>query len=91
MHEIYLGARCLTAINHSINKSNSHDSESESEDKHQYSQLNFILINDFDSVKWVLETVVRGEVYSIQHYVITFVSALRQVCGFLRYSGFLHQ
>ena len=51
MHEIYLGARCLTAINHSINKSNSHDSESESEDKHQYSQLNFILINDFDSVK----------------------------------------
>jgi hypothetical protein len=35
MHEIYLGARCLTAINHSINKSNSHDI-AESEDKHQY-------------------------------------------------------
>ena len=24
-----------------------------------------------------------GEVYSIQHYVIKFVSDLRQVCGFL--------
>jgi len=27
---------------------------------------------------------VRGEVYSIQHYVIKFVSDLRKVCGFLR-------
>ena len=26
----------------------------------------------------------RGEVYSIQHYVIKFVSALRQVGGFLQ-------
>jgi hypothetical protein len=26
----------------------------------------------------------HGEVYSIQHYVIKFVSDLRQVCGFLR-------
>ena len=25
-----------------------------------------------------------GEVYSIQHYVIKFVSGLRQVCGFLQ-------
>jgi hypothetical protein len=25
-----------------------------------------------------------GEVYSVQHYVIKFVSDLRQVCGFLR-------
>jgi hypothetical protein len=33
----------------------------------------------------------HGEVYSIQHYVIKFVSALRQVGGFLGYSGFLHQ
>ena len=32
-----------------------------------------------------------GEVYSIQHYVIKFVSNLRQVSCFLRYSGFLHQ
>jgi len=31
------------------------------------------------------------EVYSIQHYVIKFVSDLRQVRGFLRHSGFLHQ
>jgi len=30
-------------------------------------------------------------VYSIQHYVIKFVSDLRQVGGFLRYTGFLHQ
>jgi hypothetical protein len=27
---------------------------------------------------------VHGEMYSIQHYVIKFVSDLRQVCGFLR-------
>jgi len=27
---------------------------------------------------------VHGEVYSIQHYMIKFVSDLRQVCGFLR-------
>ena len=26
----------------------------------------------------------HGEVYSIQHYVIKFVSELRQVCGFPR-------
>jgi len=25
-----------------------------------------------------------GHVYSIQHYVIKFVSDLRQICGFLR-------
>jgi hypothetical protein len=30
----------------------------------------------------------HGEVYSIQHYVIKFVSDLRQVCGFLRVLGF---
>jgi hypothetical protein len=30
----------------------------------------------------------HGEVYSIQHYVISFVSDVRQVPG---YSGFLHQ
>ena len=29
-------------------------------------------------------------VYSIQHYMIKFVSDLRQVCVFLRYSGFLY-
>ena len=27
----------------------------------------------------------HGEVYSIQHYVIKFVSDLLQVCGFLRF------
>jgi len=32
-----------------------------------------------------------GEVYSIQHYVIKFVSDLRQVGGFSGYSGFLRQ
>jgi hypothetical protein len=34
---------------------------------------------------------VRGEVYSIQHYVIKFVSELRQVGGFLWVLRFLHQ
>jgi len=36
----------------------------------------------------------HGEVYSMQHYVIKFVSDLRQVGGFLRvqmYLCFLHQ
>jgi hypothetical protein len=33
----------------------------------------------------------HGEAYSIQHYMITFVSDLRQVSGFFRYSDFLHQ
>jgi hypothetical protein len=32
---------------------------------------------------------VHGEVYSIQHYVIKFVSDLRHVCGFLRVLWFL--
>ena len=31
------------------------------------------------------------EVHSIQHYMIKFVCDMRQVDGFLRYSGFLHQ
>jgi len=30
----------------------------------------------------------HGEVYSIQHYVIKFVSDLRQVSGFLQVLGF---
>ena len=34
---------------------------------------------------------IHGEVYSMQHYVIKFVSDLRQVDGYLGYSGFLHQ
>jgi hypothetical protein len=36
---------------------------------------------------------VHGEMYSIQHYLIKFVGDgdLRQICGFHRYSGFLHQ
>jgi hypothetical protein len=33
----------------------------------------------------------QSDVYSIQYYVIKFVSDLRQVGGFLGYSGFLHQ
>ena len=33
----------------------------------------------------------QGEVYSIQLYVIKLGSDLRQVGGFLCYSGFLHQ
>ena len=33
----------------------------------------------------------NGEVYSIQHYVIKFVSDLREVCVFSEHSSFLHQ
>ena len=33
---------------------------------------------------------VHGELYLIQHYVIKFVSDLRQVDGFFRYSCFFH-
>ena len=35
--------------------------------------------------KVVGSTPVHGEVYSVQHYVIKFVSDLRQVGGFLRF------
>ena len=34
---------------------------------------------------------IHDEVYSIQHYMIKFVSDLRQVGGFLCYFVFLHQ
>jgi len=33
----------------------------------------------------------HGEVYATQHYVITFVSDLRQKVVFSGYYGFLHQ
>jgi hypothetical protein len=33
----------------------------------------------------------NGEVYTIQHWVIKFVSDLQQVSVFSRYSGFLHE
>jgi hypothetical protein len=36
------------------------------------------------TTKVVILKPAHGEVYSIQHYVIKFVSDLRQVCGFLR-------
>ena len=36
------------------------------------------------TTKVVSSNPVHGEVYWIQHYVIKFVSDLRQVCGFLR-------
>ena len=35
--------------------------------------------------------IIRGEVYSIKHYVIKFVSDLRQVCGFLWVLQFRHK
>ena len=43
------------------------------------------------TTKVVSSNPVHGEVYSIQPYVIKFVSDLRQVGGFSRYSGFLHK
>ena len=43
------------------------------------------------SIIFIRDSQHPDEVYSIQHYVIKFVSDLRQVCGFLRVHGFLHQ
>ena len=54
------------------------------------------------SIWWLVQSVpittkvvsshpLHGELYSIQHYVIKFVSDLRQVGGYLRDSVFLHQ
>jgi hypothetical protein len=37
------------------------------------------------TTKVVSSKPVHGEVYAIQHYVITYVSYLRQVYGFLRF------
>jgi hypothetical protein len=36
------------------------------------------------TTKVVRSNPVQDEVYSIQHYVIKFVSDMRQICGFLR-------
>jgi hypothetical protein len=43
------------------------------------------------TTKVVSSNPIHGEVYSIKHYVIKFVSDLRQVDAFSGYSGFLHQ
>jgi hypothetical protein len=41
---------------------------------------------------WVVSlNTAHGEMYSIQYYVIKFVSNLRQVVSFLPVAGFLHQ
>ena len=42
------------------------------------------------TTKVVSSNPVHGEVHSIQHYVIKFVSVLRQVCGFLWVLRFLY-
>jgi hypothetical protein len=47
--------------------------------KYTYCSLSYL-----KSKKDVSSNPVHGEVYSIQHYVIKFVSDLRQVGGFLR-------
>jgi len=43
------------------------------------------------TIKVVNSNPTHGEMYSIQHYVIKFVSDLQQVGGFSVYSGFLYQ
>jgi hypothetical protein len=43
------------------------------------------------SIIFIRDSQHPDKVYSIQHYVIEFVSDLRQVGGFLRVHGFLHQ
>jgi hypothetical protein len=44
--------------------------------------------NNISVISWrsvlLVEQTAHSEVYSIQHYVIQFVSDLRQVCGFIR-------
>ena len=48
--------------------------------------LHPLLLRKLNEVLWVywLWVLVMREMYSIQHYVIKFVSDLRQVVGFLR-------
>ena len=64
----------------------------------QYLSLSLVFVFTFVFFRWVVVTVesvpittkvessnsAHGDVYSIQHYVIKFVSDLRQVGGFLR-------
>jgi hypothetical protein len=42
-----------------------------------------IIKKDDTQLTVILQVLAHGEVYSIQHYVIKFVSELRQVSGFL--------
>ena len=57
----------------------------------------YIIISSTGDVVVVITTEVvssnpgHGKVYSIQHYVIMFVSDLRQIDGFSGYSSFLYQ
>ena len=46
-----------------------------------YSKLFMIVRPEY---QWQYLNPTHGEVYNIQHYVIKFVSDLRQVCGFLQ-------
>ena len=46
--------------------------------------LQLLVQSMFITTKVVSSNPVHGEVYSIQHYVIMFVSDFRQVDGFLR-------
>ena len=43
------------------------------------------------TTNFVISNRAHGKVYSIQYYVIKFVSDLRQVGGFLQVPGFLYQ
>ena len=52
---------------------------------------NLALINLISLAIIEKATLVQGELYSIQHYMIKFVCDLRQVSGFLQYFGFLEQ
>jgi hypothetical protein len=46
--------------------------------------LQLLVQSMFITTKVVSSNPVHGEVYSIQHYVIMFVSDLRQIGGFIR-------
>ena len=57
-----------------------------------YLELKLLMQSVHITTNVVISNLVYGEMYSIQHFVIKFVSDLRKVSGFLyRYSCFPHQ
>ena len=55
------------------------------------SSFAFSLMQSLVITKVVSSNLAHGQVHTIQHFVIKFVSDLRQVGDFSRYSVFLHQ
>ena len=55
------------------------------------SSFAFSLMQSLVITKVVSSNLAHGQVHTIQHFVIKFVSDLRQIGDFSRYSVFLHQ